>query len=249
MEIQIAYDNQTSDPAVLHGWGFSCLIDRRILFDTGEAPEPLFHNLRQLDVDINRIEAVVISHEHWDHIGGLWELLNQRPGLTVFGCPGFSDDFKQNVRQAGGRTVESPTFRDIDSTIALTGEIPSSYKGMPMPEQAIILKGTRGISIVTGCSHPGILTMINTAKGFLPESEVSLVLGGFHLLNEDVATIAGIASSMQASGVQMVAPTHCTGEVAREIFKKAFGTRCLEIGAGSLIQTEPQMEAVPALKR
>jgi 7,8-dihydropterin-6-yl-methyl-4-(beta-D-ribofuranosyl)aminobenzene 5'-phosphate synthase len=89
MKAAIAYDNRSVD-GFQAGWGFSCVVDGRILFDTGEAAESLLFNLKRLNVSLKDIEAVVISHEHWDHTGGLWKLLEKKSGLKVYGCPGFS---------------------------------------------------------------------------------------------------------------------------------------------------------------
>lgn len=236
MQATIIYDNHSSNPDFLFGWGFSCLIDQRILFDTGEAPEPLIANLKRHGISLGDIDAVVISHEHWDHINGLWELLQRRPGLTVYACPGFSDTFKQQVGQLNGTLVETGSPTKLDDTIATTGEIPSLYKGDPMPEQALTVKTAQGVSIITGCSHPGILTMIQTARDIHPDATIQLVMGGFHLMNTEPEAILSIASSMKELDIKAVAPTHCSGDTARQIFQKSFGDRYIPVGAGSTVE-------------
>ena len=105
MTFTVLYDNSTHNPSILSGWGFSCLIDEHILFDTGEAPDSLFHNMDQLNVNPEKIESVVISHDHWDHTGGLWELLKKRKGLKVYACPGFSSEFKKRVTALKGTLI------------------------------------------------------------------------------------------------------------------------------------------------
>lgn len=55
-------------------WGFSALVEadgHRILFDTGERPETVLQNARELGIDVSDITDAVISHNHWDHVGGL----------------------------------------------------------------------------------------------------------------------------------------------------------------------------------
>jgi 7,8-dihydropterin-6-yl-methyl-4-(beta-D-ribofuranosyl)aminobenzene 5'-phosphate synthase len=55
-------------------WGFSALVEvdgHRILFDTGERPGTVLENARELSIDLSDITDVVISHNHWDHVGGL----------------------------------------------------------------------------------------------------------------------------------------------------------------------------------
>ena len=71
MTIHLLYDNQAVRPHIASGWGFSCLIDGRILFDTGEAGPELLNNLKEMEVSLDEIEALVLSHPHWDHTGGV----------------------------------------------------------------------------------------------------------------------------------------------------------------------------------
>jgi len=73
-QITIVYDNE-ANASLKSGWGFSCLIEteEKILFDTGDSGEKLIYNLRQLNIQPESIDAVVISHNHWDHTGGLEE--------------------------------------------------------------------------------------------------------------------------------------------------------------------------------
>lgn len=75
MEIKVVFNNDVINNIFSNGWGFSCLVDKRVLFDTGEKSEYLFHNMKQMNIDPANIEKVVISHDHWDHTGGLWDLL------------------------------------------------------------------------------------------------------------------------------------------------------------------------------
>ena len=79
MELTVIYDNEVFDGTadLRKEWGFSCLIDagvEKILFDTGGDGEILLHNMREMGIDPRSIDKVVISHEHWDHNGGLKEL-------------------------------------------------------------------------------------------------------------------------------------------------------------------------------
>ena len=58
-------------------WGFSAVVDvdgHRILFDTGDRPETVLNNAKELHVDLTNITDVVLSHSHHDHTGGLMTL-------------------------------------------------------------------------------------------------------------------------------------------------------------------------------
>lgn len=236
MEAVIIYDNSACKENVRSGWGFSCLVGRRVLFDTGESSESLFHNMDQLNVDISKIEAVVISHDHWDHTGGLSALLKNRKGLPVYSCPGFGPSFKKRVRQSGGRLFEAEMYRRVDNDIFVTGEMKGEYRGADIPEQALIVKTGGKIAVITGCSHPGIVTMIERVKSIFPGAEISLVFGGFHLKDKDPKAVYAIVSSMKELGVERVAPAHCTGDEAKAIFKEEYGGNFVSIQAGKIFE-------------
>jgi len=235
-KILVLYDDTSIDASIRHGHGFSCLADGRILFDTGENGESLLHNMTQMNVAPENVEAVVISHDHWDHTGGLWEILKIRPGLKVYACPGFSDEFKKRVIASQGSLIESGDFREIDGRISVTGEIPGQYKGASMPEQAIIVNTQTGIVVITGCSHPGIINIFARVKTIFPTEPIALILGGLHLRDAEVDAIEAIASQLIEMGVRKISPTHCTGKHAQAIFRRSFGANYIPASAGSQIE-------------
>ena len=102
-----------------------------------------------------------------------------------------------------------------------------------MPEQALMINTESGLMMITGCCHPGILTMAGKAKQCFPLVTVAYILGGFHLMNQNREVIDSIVSALTRMGVLKVWPTHCTGENARVLFRKHFGENCVVIGSGS----------------
>ena len=66
-------------PGLLAEWGWSILIETdevNILFDTGGGIS-VSHNANTLDVDFSKIDKIVLSHAHYDHTGGLREVLGR----------------------------------------------------------------------------------------------------------------------------------------------------------------------------
>ena len=129
MLIKVVFDKSALDGRLKSGWGFSVLVDNRVLFDTGENGEWLLENLRFLGADINKIEAVVISHDHWDHWGGLWDLLRQKKGVPVYICPNFSPEFKERAVKACANCIEAEDVTEIIQNVFSTGEVAGSYHG------------------------------------------------------------------------------------------------------------------------
>lgn len=236
MEIKIIFDKDAVNSKFSNGWGLSCLVDNRILFDTGEKAEYLFNNMQNLNINISSIEAVVISHDHWDHTRGLWALLKKNRKIKVYSCPGFSQEFKEKVKKAEGLLQETSEFRQVAKNIYVTGEIAGRYKGDYIAEQALVVKAKHGLTVMTGCSHPGIIRIIEKVKEFFPRQKIKLVFGGFHLIDKDKREIKIIVETIKVMGVEKVGPTHCTGYEAQEIFKERYRHNFVSIKAGQVFE-------------
>ena len=222
MKIKILFDKESLNNKFKTGWGFSCLIDNKIMFDTGEKSEYLFNNMELMDVDVSRIDGVVISHDHWDHTGGLWGLLRERKGLAVFGCPGFGGELKKKVESSGAEYKEYGGFKCLSGNIFVTGEIKGTYKGSFMPEQALVIKTTEGLVVITGCAHPGIVKILEEVNRFFVKDKIKLVMGGFHLKDSPENVIEDIISKFKDMGIEKAGPTHCSGQEAEGIFRKHY---------------------------
>jgi len=236
MEIQIVFDNTSSSGEFTPGWGFSCLVDKTILFDTGEKSEYIFTNMENLDIDVSKIEKVVISHDHWDHTGGLWGILERTEGIDVYGCPNFSEEFKKRVISLGGNLILTEKLTQIKKDIFATGEIEGNYKGSFIAEQALLIKREEGIIIITGCSHPGIVKIIQEIKNNFPGERIKLVFGGFHLMDKDDREVGLIVEKFKSLEVETVGPTHCTGYEAQAKFRDAYKDKFIGIAAGKTFE-------------
>ncbi len=234
MKVEILFDKDTKDKKLHTGWGVSFLVDNRILFDTGEKGEWLLANMEQLKVDAGKIETVVISHDHWDHQGGLWKVLEANPAIKVYACHNFSKGFKDRVKSCNSQLVEVEQFTQIVDGVYTTGEIAGKYAFRYMPEQALILKTMNGLTMLTGCAHPGIVNIIENVKKNIP-GDIYLVLGGFHLITSRKGAVKKVIGSFKQLGVQKVAPTHCTGNGAIDLFKEEYGDRFIVVKVGQIL--------------
>ena len=235
MYAKILYDNKAKR-GLLSGKGFSCLIDGRILFDAGGDPNSLLENMDRLMVSIPDLEAIVISHEHWEHTGGLWEILKRNRGLKVYVCPSFTDTFAKCVKELGGRLLHPEHPLAITENIFVTGPLKGTHREVSIYEQALVIKGEKGVSVITGCAHPGIIEVLKCIRTEMKIDKFYMVLGGFHLMEYEREEITGVISELRNLGVKKVGPTHCTGEKAIRMFSGKYHGDFIPVKAGHIIQ-------------
>jgi 7,8-dihydropterin-6-yl-methyl-4-(beta-D-ribofuranosyl)aminobenzene 5'-phosphate synthase len=239
--VTILYDNTAFAPGTEADWGFSCLVEgteKTILFDAGTKPEVLFRNVEALDVDLSKVELVVISHEHGDHTGALAQVLEQNRGLTVYHPVSFSDPFIASVTHAGATSVPVTEPVEIIDDVYSTGEMGGDIK-----EQSLILRTREGLVVITGCSHPGIVEILERTRQILDE-KIFMVLGGFHLLRHSDDEMANIIERFQQLGVEKCGPTHCTGEPQIAAFQDAYGENFVTMGVGKVLTfAAPRLKA------
>jgi len=230
--ILVIYDNRTTREDLTPGWGFSALIElgeHRVLFDTGADKLVLEHNAEALGVDLASTDALVLSHEHCDHIGAITSALHKN--LDVFYPASFSTLFQGEVSEEEGwhaHPVSQPV--EIFPGFRSTGEL-----GEKIVEQSLIVKGDEGPVLITGCAHPGIVEIARSATKIVGKP-LRLVLGGFHLYGKKAAEVEEIAADLKRIGVKQIAPCHCTGERVMELLGRTFGKRYLAIKVGSEVR-------------
>ena len=235
MYVKVLYDNNAKK-GLETGHGFSCLIDGRVLFDTGGNADTFMDNMKRMIVDIDGIESVVISHDHWDHTGGLWNLLKIRPGLRVYALSGFSDTFKKCVSGSGGDLVLTEPGEEIYDGIYSTGSLDFIYKDKEMSEQALAVKGEKGLSIISGCAHPGIVNIIKSVKRDFSEKNIYMVFGGLHLRGTEREELEELIEKLRQLKVEKVAPCHCSGDMMRRMLGGRYLERYISCGAGYIIR-------------
>lgn len=235
MRIKVLFNSNGLNEEFSIGWGVSFLIGEDVLFDAGEKGEGLLNNMTRMGVDVGLIKNIVISHDHWDHTGGLWDILRQRQDMRVFACPGFSAEFKQKVRLTGNHLIEQEGFAQISGNVYTTGEIFGEYKGEDISEQALVVDTRKGLTVITGCAHPGIVVVMDRVREQFSGKLFYAVLGGFHLMNKHPRNMHAILNMFKDFGVQRAGPTHCSGVETEEVFKKKYGKNFITMKVGEVV--------------
>lgn len=261
--------------------GFSALVtltvggeSHRLLFDAGVSPDGMMANIDRLQLNPKDIEAVVLSHGHFDHTGGLEGLSRRlgRSGLPLLAhrkaytkrrsaTPNgpvlpLPPPSKSALAGAGFELVDaddpSLLFKDA---LLLTGEIPRRTDfepGMPPSHQALGPEGwapephladdqamvvnvaDKGLVILTGCGHAGIINIVERAKEITGIDRVHAVLGGFHLPGAFYeAYIPQTVDALVATGAHLVVPAHCTGYKATHEIARAMPDAFVQNAVGT----------------
>lgn len=233
--ITILFDNYEYNPDCTTGWGFSCLIDTessQVLFDTGADGKTLLKNMGALGVDARGIDAVVISHMHGDHTGGLFGALEHIGACTVYFPVSVSRSVEDRVSHTGAKCAVSESFCEIFPRVYTTGAL-----GKTIKEQSLVVDTQKGLVVVTGCAHPGVVRIVEEAARHF-KKDIALVMGGFHLFSTDAASIQEIIERLEYLGVKKVAPCHCSGDRARAMFRDAYGDCYIDVGVGRVVTLE-----------
>jgi len=267
-QITILYDAFGKDSAMQKDWGYAALVEyggKRILFDSGNNPEILAQNAKAKSVDLSKLDFVVMSHRHGDHMGGLAYLWKVNPkvkiyapkeGFGVYGADLPSSFYRKDPslpseqRYFGGTPPDvmrfgsawpGANFQLVDKMVEIASDIylislVSDKPGtLELHELSLAIKAPNGMVLVVGCSHPGIDKIVEAASTIDPR--IYLIVGGFHLVVASDTDIQKIATTLHDRfNVQYVAPGHCTGEPAFTALKKSFGDRYLFAGLGSTVR-------------
>ena len=196
--ITVLYDNEAGGNNVQGDWGFSALIEAEggatVLFDTGADGRILLHNATALGVSLREVSAIVISHWHWDHSGGLPVVLRECPDAHLF-VPLVASEHvpEEQLHVVGPDPVEIAP--GVHSTGVLDGI-----------EQSLVLETGQGGCVLMGCAHPGVGNLLRAAATI---TRPAVLLGGLH----------GFSELSLLEDLDAVYPCHCT-QRKREILAR-----------------------------
>jgi 7,8-dihydropterin-6-yl-methyl-4-(beta-D-ribofuranosyl)aminobenzene 5'-phosphate synthase len=231
--ISVVYDNRSFEDRLACAWGLGLVIsmgDTKLLFDTGGNGALLLENMAIMGISPDEINVIFLSHYHADHTGGLFMFLEHNPNVTIYMPRSFPDDFRSRAKTYGANVIDVRGPIEIAEGVHSSGEM-----GKTTLEQFLIIETRLGLVIITGCAHPDIVEIIKMVEKMMGK-DIYFVMGGFHLAGSSTDEVLMTISRFRDLGILYVAPCHCTGDRAIEIFKKEYGENFIRIGVGRVIR-------------
>jgi len=240
MRIITLIENLVNRPELLAEHGLSLFIDtgdKKILFDTGQSG--LFiQNAQKLGVDISEIDALILSHGHDDHTGGLYPFLKVNKKAMVYAkkeafIPKYKDKSQFigtpfNEELLADRLTLVKTITEVVTdifilpTIELHHDIDTNFSHLFKKEGTslcpdkfddelfLVIQKTKHINILTACSHRGITNICTSASTYF-KLPVNLILGGFHMKDCGVEQYVHITHYLRNLQPKLIGVCHCTG--------------------------------------
>jgi 7,8-dihydropterin-6-yl-methyl-4-(beta-D-ribofuranosyl)aminobenzene 5'-phosphate synthase len=247
LQILVIFDNTSAREDLLRSWGFSALIDfrgHRVLFDAGSDPILLLEHMEKMQIDPKSIEHAVISHQHGDHLRGVYWVFEKNPQMKVHFLDNFPDEAFRRAAAVGMKPHRVKEPFEVVPGIYSTGIV----DGQP-PEQSLLIETSQGLVMLVGCSHPGVVKLVETAESQRNKDSIRLLLGGFHMLRKPPNEIKSAITRLQDLKVTMAMPAHCSGDLAKQLFQVAYGEQFNTAGVGRRVVLEKDRLVISTLER
>ena len=158
------------------------------------------------------------------------------------------------LESKGAEFIFNTGFTEIAPGIMLSGEVPrktSFEKGDPslklkcengyiqdsvIDDQTLIINSSKGLVIILGCSHVGIINIINYALAKTGQKHIHTIFGGTHLGPADEEAKTKSISALKEFDIEKIGTSHCTGlETSLRVFQE-FGERFFFCNVGTVIE-------------
>lgn len=258
MELWVLMENTACQTGIYAEHGLSLYLEtprHHLLFDTGQSGQ-FARNAAQMGIDLTQVDTAILSHGHYDHGGGLPAFLSlNRTAPVYLSQSAFAPHFSGPERYIGldtrwngnPRLVYTGAHAVLDEELELFScndwlrPFPADPYGLYMEqdgrrvpedfrhEQYLLLHTEGKRVLISGCSHKGILNLV---EWFRPD----VLIGGFHLMKLDPEG-SGREAILETARRLAEYPTvyytgHCTGEGQYALLKTVLGDRLHALRAG-----------------
>jgi 7,8-dihydropterin-6-yl-methyl-4-(beta-D-ribofuranosyl)aminobenzene 5'-phosphate synthase len=277
-EVTTLVENTAGGRGRLAEHGLSFWIElggRQVLFDAGQTAI-VRRNAEQLGINLSSADAIILSHGHYDHVGGLAAVLEQVGSKRILTHPdaltgkyarnddgsardiGMPAHIRTVVREAGNVVYTTEPTAVFDG-LFVTGPIPrlvdfeqngGAFFSDPdcnnpddlVDDQAAFIDTPRGIVVITGCAHAGIINTLEYVRSLVPTRPFCAVIGGMHLVNADEARVDQTVKGLHGFDIGHLYPLHCTGFPATARLWSDFPGRVSTCPVGTRVRFETKGE-------
>jgi 7,8-dihydropterin-6-yl-methyl-4-(beta-D-ribofuranosyl)aminobenzene 5'-phosphate synthase len=262
-----------------HGISFLITAERdgvvkNILVDVAQNPDALIENIDKMQIDLSCIDAVVLTHCHYDHTQGLGKVLKEigKKDLPIIAHPdifrlnfitdpylrhvGVMDgDKKADIEASGGTLYLTKDPLEIIPGLFTTGEVErvtdfeevginlftiengELRRDLMLDDISIVanIRG-KGLVIVTGCSHAGIVNITRQAIKLTDTEKIHGIIGGFHLIESSESRIKKTAQALKEFNPDWIYAGHCTGFRAQVELYNTFKDRFSPLHTGMIVE-------------
>ncbi|ABR55349.1 conserved hypothetical protein [Methanococcus vannielii SB] len=236
MEVKILVDNTASSKYLAQS-GFSAIIKdegQKILFDAGQSKYVLKKNLELMNEN-DKFDSIIFSHGHYDHTDGFnyfIEKYGKNMDIPVyihkdaFKSPfiddryiGIDEKIKEFLRRYEN-TVYVEKKVKISKNLIISGSVERNFiyekekfytiengektEDVVLDDMFLVANNT----IITGCSHSGIINCIENGKSI---KDIFGVIGGFHMHSASENYLKKVKEYISKQNFKLISPMHCTG--------------------------------------
>jgi len=266
LRITTLVENTAGGRGLLAEHGFSLWIEhnnKKILFDTGQG-YVIKHNAKQLSINLDDADALVLSHGHYDHMCGMHQIerVNKIP---IFAhrdslLPKYSRHADGSIHEVGITLIDNNlNFKFNDTPIEihkgfhLTGPIPriTNFEDTGgqffsdvecrkvdnlIDDQAAFIETPVGLFVILGCAHSGVINTLQYISKLTGSRSIHTVLGGMHLKYATKNRINKTIIELKKFSIQNLYPTHCSGFYATAQLCHEFPKSCKPCEVGTIIE-------------
>jgi 7,8-dihydropterin-6-yl-methyl-4-(beta-D-ribofuranosyl)aminobenzene 5'-phosphate synthase len=243
------------------------------LFDTGSGIG-ILPNAKLLEKDLRSLQKIFLSHGHYDHTGGLSDVLDFVSSVPVYAHPAIFDEKYSLSKKDDGTEIKfigipqrralleakgalfqlGKEFREVGEGVFLTGEIPrvTEFEAVDKrlniklndvfttdafpDDQALILSTRKGLVVLLGCSHAGMINTLQYVQSNLKDEPVYAVVGGTHWGFMDEKDFASSIEILKKMDISMIGVSHCTGIPVAHRLINEFGDGAFYASVGTAIE-------------